>query len=44
MGDKTFTMLSDADTSRWHELLNVVQVAELAARYFGARPDGGRTL
>jgi hypothetical protein len=44
MGDTTFTMLPEADTSRWHELLNVVQVAELVARYFGARPDGGRTL
>jgi hypothetical protein len=44
MGDTTFTMLPDADTSRWHELLNVVQVAEVVARYFGARPDGGRTL
>jgi hypothetical protein len=44
MGDTTFTMLPDAGTSRWHELLNVVQVAEVVARYFGARPDGGRTL
>jgi hypothetical protein len=44
IGDTTFTMLPEVDTSRWHELLNVVQVAELVARYFGARPDGGRTL
>jgi hypothetical protein len=44
MGDTTFTMLPEADTSRWHELLNVVQVAELVTQYFGARPDGGRTL
>jgi hypothetical protein len=44
MGDTTFTMLPDAGTSRWHELLNVVQMAEVVARYFGARPDGGRTL
>jgi hypothetical protein len=42
--ETTFTMLPEADTSRWHELLNVVQVAELVAWYFGARPDGGRTL
>jgi hypothetical protein len=44
MGDTTFTMLPEADTSRWHEVLTVVQVAALVARYFGARPDGGRTL
>jgi hypothetical protein len=47
MGDTTFTMLPEADTSSWHEhlkLARTVQVAELVARYFGARPDGGRTL
>jgi hypothetical protein len=44
MGDTTFTMLPEADTPRWHGLLSVVQVAELVAQYFGARPDGGRTL
>jgi hypothetical protein len=44
MGDTTFTMLPEADTSRWQELLSVIQVAELVAKYFGARPDGGRTL
>jgi hypothetical protein len=39
MGDTTFTMLPEADASLWQELLY-----ELVAQYFGARPDGGRTL
>jgi hypothetical protein len=41
MGDATFTMLPEVDTFRWQELLSV---AELMAKHFGARPDGGRTL
>jgi hypothetical protein len=44
MGDTTITMLPEADTPWWLVLLPVVQVVELVARYFGARPDGGRTL
>jgi hypothetical protein len=53
MGDTTFTtMLPEADTSRWHELLNVCSGGTNCSGgrvgrsvfYFGTRPDGGRTL
>ena len=42
--DNAFTMLSEVDMPRWLELLTVPQAAELVIKYFGPRPDSGRTL
>lgn len=43
-GDGSFSMLSEADTPSWLELLTVAQAAELVMKYFGPRPNSGRTL
>jgi hypothetical protein len=37
-------MLPESDLPRWLDLLSVPQAAELVIKYFGPRPDSGRTL
>jgi hypothetical protein len=42
--DNAFTLLPESDLPRWLDLLTVPQAAELVIKYFGPRPDSGRTL
>jgi hypothetical protein len=42
--DNAFTLLPENDLPRWLDLLTVPQVSELVIKYFGPRPDSGRSL
>ena len=42
--DNAFTLLPESDLPRWLDLLTVSQAAEIVIKYFGPRPDSGRTL